>query len=123
MLINKKGIKGQGRQGDVMMEKWDGTVPEGAKMKNVSMNKLVLAYGEVTLHSHSIKFDPATMTAWEDDNFLYLTAKEPFVIEHGEHDHIPALEAGLEADSNGIYHAKFGIQVEYSPQKISRVLD
>lgn len=73
------------RQGDVLIQKIRGK----GKGRPVApeQGRLVLAYGEVTGHSHSIPATAGTLT--RDGDVLYMTIEELTAVEHQEHAPIP----------------------------------
>lgn len=97
------------RHGDVLIDKID-SIPEGLKVRP----NRVLAYGEITGHSHRIQ-DPETAQIWEaGDGTLYLEIVAPqATIVHEEHLPITLPQ--------GLYHVWY--QREYTPQAIRRVID
>lgn len=72
-------------QGDVMIRRVD-AVPNGATPIPTDNGRVVLAYGELTGHSHSIDQKLATMFGLGDDRFL--TVAEDAPLQHQEHDTI-----------------------------------
>ena len=77
----------QARQGDVFVEAFKGELPADAKRVARDKGRVVLAYGEVTTHSHSISSPSATL--WEcADGARYLEAKRSCSLSHEEHDAI-----------------------------------
>jgi hypothetical protein len=97
------------RHGDVLIEKTDAIPGEVKRRSN-----LVLAYGEITGHSHRVE-DPATAELWESSDgllFLKVIAHQATII-HEEHKPITLPQ--------GIYRVWY--QREYTPQAIRRVID
>ena len=96
------------RHGDVMIASVE-TIPAGSHAKPTS----VLAWGEVTGHSHRIE-DAKTAELYERDGqlFIRVIANEARVV-HEEHKPI--------ALPRGDY--KVWYQREYTPQAIRRVVD
>ena len=97
------------RHGDVLIDEIE-ALPEGA----VKRPNLVLAYGEITGHSHRIE-DAATAELWESGEgllFLKVIASQTTII-HEEHNPITLPQ--------GIYRVWY--QREYTPQAIRRVID
>src|SRR5262249_48855533 len=76
------------RQGDVLIQAV-AALPEGG----VRRRELVLAYGEVTGHSHRVETPDCAELWWMRDN-LYLRVLAPTRIVHEEHQPIP-LEPGV----------------------------
>ncbi len=99
------------RQGDVCLIRVD-ALPDGAKKESTD-ESVVLAYGEVTGHSHRLmtKVNGLSMYAWKEDKLVEL--REPGQLVHEEHSTI-ALKPGL---------YKVVIQREYTPERIRRVVD
>lgn len=95
----------QFRQGDVLLMRVE-ELPSQAKEEAVQ-DKIVLAYGEVTGHSHSISLDSATLYRHEQHNYLVVPSAANLV--HEEHDTI--------AVPAGVY--KVIRQREYSPRHVS----
>jgi hypothetical protein len=76
------------RQGDVLIQAVDDP-PEGGQRRS----ELVLAYGEVTGHSHRVEAPDRAELWWVRDS-LYLCVLAPTRIVHEEHRPIP-LEVGV----------------------------
>src|SRR5262249_23245779 len=76
------------RQGDVLIQAVEAP-PEGG----IHMRDLVLAYGEVTGHSHRVETPDRAELWWLKDS-LYLRVLAPTRIVHEEHQSIP-LEPGV----------------------------
>ena len=83
------------RQGDVLVKRIAGPLPEGATEVPRENGRVVLAHGEATGHAHAIR-ERATM--FRDDAMgrmlLDIPAGAPAPLEHDEHSTIP-LPAGL----------------------------
>jgi len=96
------------RHGDVMIAAAR-AIPEGAKLQP----NTVLAYGEITGHSHRIQ-DPRSAELWEQGGMLFLnvTADSATVI-HEEHKPITL--------GRGLY--RVWMQREYTPTAIRRIVD
>lgn len=96
------------RHGDVLIAATK-TIPKDAQRRPHS----VLAFGEVTGHSHRIA-EPDTAELWEQGGMLYLnvTANTASVI-HEEHNPITL--------PRGTY--RVWMQREYSPEAIRRIVD
>ncbi|MBN1428957.1 MAG: hypothetical protein JXB07_11275 [Anaerolineae bacterium] len=97
------------RHGDVLIDSID-AIPEGAEKHH----NLVLAYGEITGHSHRIE-DQTTAELWESNDgllFLKVIASQATIV-HEEHDPITLPQ--------GLYRVWY--QREYTPQAIRRVID
>lgn len=100
------------RQGDVLIERVD-SIPTNATVVPRDKGKVVLAYGEVTGHSHAIAVPKARLLRTADQA-TYLEVKEALaLLEHDEHAPI-ALPAGK---------YRVTIQREYSPEAIRNVQD
>jgi|SRR5579883_165718 hypothetical protein len=95
------------RQGDVLIAATDAIPPEATRSQ-----KRVLAYGEVTGHSHRVE-EPEKAEVWEcgGERFLKLIAATRII--HEEHRPITL--------GPGIY--RVWQQREYSPQAIRRIWD
>ena len=102
------------RQGDVMITQVvDGSIPEGAEKVALDerLQKVVLAYGEVTGHAHVLDSKFATMYQWQGDRLI--DVKEGGEVTHEEHDTIPL--------PPGVY--KISIQREYHRSVVRNVAD
>ncbi len=95
------------RHGDVLIAVIP-QIPAAAKPRH----SMVLAYGEVTGHSHRIE-DPATAEVWELNGQLYLKVIDPARLIHEEHNPITL--------PPGIY--RVWMQREYTPGAIRTVRD
>lgn len=95
------------RQGDVLIQ-LVAALPEGG----VRMRELVLAYGEVTGHSHRVEAPDCAELWWVRDA-LYLRVLAPTRIVHEEHRPIPV--------EPGVY--RVWQQREYIPQSQRRSHD
>ena len=96
------------RHGDVFIAKVD-SIPEGLE----SSPRAVLAYGEVTGHSHRIRESGAAVTFQTDDAVWLRILTEEATLVHEEHGPIVLRK--------GDYRT--WIQREYSPDSIRRVID
>lgn len=100
------------RQGDVFIIE-QAEMPDGGDLIPYR-GQIVLAYGEVTGHSHTIEVVNPTAIKWINvGEKRYLKTDVPVVIKHQEHDPI-SLPAGT---------FEVRIQREYTPQEIRRVID
>jgi hypothetical protein len=128
------------RQGDVLLVTVK-QLPAGCIEVPLDKGRIVLAYGEVTGHSHAIADHVQTVSPgaaaeiaeaviararlWRAPNGLrYLEVTEPVHLGHEEH----ALYTGLLGSPNGKTMIPPGIhkvpaQVEYTPAEIRRVAD
>jgi hypothetical protein len=96
------------RHGDVLVG-GVAEIPADAK----KLDKLILAYGEVTGHTHRIE-DPTTAEMFEHEGLLYLRVIAPLArLVHEEHNPIELPQ--------GTY--RVWQQREYTPQRIRRVYD
>ncbi|MBS2000878.1 MAG: hypothetical protein U0103_14705 [Candidatus Obscuribacterales bacterium] len=95
----------QYRQGDVLLMQVS-ELPVEAKEEEPS-DKIVLAYGEVTGHSHSVRKEDAKLFRNNEDSYLVVETKANLV--HEEHDSIP-LPAGV---------YKVIRQREYNPRTVT----
>jgi hypothetical protein len=96
------------RHGDVLIAASNG-VPAGARRRPGA----VLAYGEITGHSHRFQV-PEAVELWEHDGILFVDVlAESATIVHEEHGPISI--------PRGVYRA--WMQREYTPQAIRRVAD
>ncbi len=96
------------RHGDVLIATAE-ALPQDAKQRIGT----VLAYGEITGHSHRFQ-DPSTVTLWEHGGMLFveIVADEATVV-HEEHAPITL--------TRGVY--RVWMQREYTPQAIRTVVD
>ena len=101
----------QFRQGDVFIEQVR-SLPDKVKAGKREHGKIVLAYGEVTGHAHTIA-DKEAKSFVDSDGVLYLELGEDTAVDHQEHDTI-TLPAGFYRVSH---------QREYRPEAIKRVRD
>lgn len=102
----------QFRQGDVLLQEVS-ALPEGAKELH---GDVVLAYGEVTGHSHQIVLPPKErhkVRYWDVNAERFLQVIERVALTHEEHGEIVL--------DKGIY--KQGFQCEDSGTEIKRVVD
>lgn len=114
----KNKIKGQYRQGDVLVQRTD-TIPEQAvKQSRVKGERIILAHGEATGHHHSILGQSADWWKGEPiigdlaaDQFVNIAVAEPLV--HQEHGSIP-IQPGKHIVRR---------QREYSPAALRNVQD
>lgn len=106
------------RQGDVMFIPVD-KIPSGGKKKEDA----TVAYGEVTGHSHRLAVeDLDTATVLECGDGLYVDVSERGMKLRGaETVNFVHEEHGPAALSKGAWRVR--IQSEYSPEKISDVID
>lgn len=104
-----KKIKGQYRQGDVLVQECE--PPTGADRIPSIDGKVVLANGEVTGHAHTISAEKADW--WKTDRGIGITAKPGAVVRHQEHGPIT-----LSPKPHRIIR-----QREYTPGEIRRVAD
>src|SRR5689334_22017808 len=96
------------RHGDVLIATIP-ALPSGAQKRG----SLVLAYGEVTGHSHRIEM-PGSAEVWEIDGMLYVNVMaESARVVHEEHKPISL--------PRGFY--RVWQQREYTPQEIRRIVD
>jgi len=96
------------RHGDVLIASTP-SVPQAAKPRP----NVVLAYGEITGHSHRVK-DPRTAEVWEHGGMLFLDViTDEATIIHEEHKPIVL--------PRGVY--RVWMQREYTPEAIRRIID
>jgi hypothetical protein len=95
------------RHGDVLIAEVGG-VPQGANRQP----NVILAYGEVTGHSHRIE-DPTKAELWAHQGVLYLVVLAQTRVIHEEHHPITL--------NPGTY--RVWQQREYTPEKIRIVRD
>lgn len=104
------------RQGDVIIIQRSTDLPPAETMQEVPRDggRVILAYGEVTGHSHAILEADVTMYLPEgSSNIKLLDAPTGATLYHDEHDPI-ALPPGK--------YDVF-IQTEYHPTELRRVID
>jgi hypothetical protein len=99
------------RQGDVLLQKLETTLPLNATPVENKETRLILAYGEVTGHAHALSKSTASMYMWEGERLIEVTQNTQLL--HEEHSAV-----NLEP---GVY--KVIQQVEYHPQEIRNVAD
>ena len=98
------------RQGDVILVKVE-SVPEGGVELPREQGRIVLAYGEITGHSHSVA---EVEVKWiEARGERYLVSDVPFTVRHQEHD--------AQFVAPGAWWV--GVQVEHQREEIRRVID
>lgn len=103
------------RQGDVLMRECD-AIPKSAKEVKRDNGRVVLAYGEVTGHSHAIA-NPKVKLFRDDGNggatFMSVSDPAGAALQHEEHKtiNVPA----------GTYRVV--VQQEYTPEAIRSVAD
>lgn len=95
------------RHGDVLIAPAE-AIPQNARRSS----QAVLAYGEITGHSHRIE-DPDKAEVWEYQGERFLKLLAPARVIHEEHQPI-ALEPGI---------YRVWQQREYTPEAIRRILD
>ena len=95
------------RHGDVMIAAAEAIPPEARRKQSV-----VLAYGEITGHSHRIE-TPEKVEVWEYRGERFLKILAPTRVIHEEHRPI-SLEPGI---------YRVWQQREYTPEAIRRVMD
>jgi len=103
-------MSNQLRQGDVFLLRV-ASLPVGATKAKLKGPDIVLAYGEVTGHSHRLSADYASMYKWAGDRLIEVT--QPTELLHEEHATIKL--------APGIY--KVVIQREYSPDETLIIVD
>jgi len=101
----------QFRQGDVLLTRVPET-PTDARELDPDHGLVVLAYGELTGHHHSVRASGAALLGRSGgERFLRLLDSQPLI--HQEHDPI-TLPAGT---------YRVTIQREYSPEAVRQVAD
>ncbi|NJP06687.1 MAG: hypothetical protein HC837_14210 [Chloroflexaceae bacterium] len=96
------------RHGDVLIAPVS-AIPEAA----VKRKSAILAYGEVTGHSHRIA-EPHAAECWDHEGIIYMRiVTDTATVVHEEHQPITL--------PRGIY--RVWQQREYTPQEIRRVVD
>jgi len=107
--MKTKKIKGQSRQGDVLIQRVS-EIP-GCAIPQKHSGKIIVALGEATGHHHAIESDRADWWKEGDDQFVALSRSAP--LTHQEHAPIP-LKRGKHIVRR---------QREYSPEAIRNVKD
>ena len=105
-------IKFQYRQGDVLLLKAEGVDLTNATPIKPQSGCVILALGEVTGHSHTMTAETVTMTRLFDGREV-IVVDELTALMHQEHAPIE-IERGMYL----VVH-----QVEYTPERIQRVID
>lgn len=100
------------RQGDVLIKSVE-DIPEYLEEVKLDNNKIVLAYGEVTGHSHSIKDLNAAYFFDKKSNKFYLLVNNPVELVHEEHSTI-----NIPIGNYEIIRQRF-----YTPERIKNVAD
>lgn len=101
-----KKIKGQYRQGDVLIQESESLPENSTKQKS---GRVILAHGEVTGHAHEIERDAAD--AWKDgEETVAVEVKSQASVTHQEHGEIPLRKKIHSIDR----------QREYSPLELGR---
>lgn len=99
------------RQGDVLLTPID-KIPAGAKPVARTPRGVVLAYGEVTGHAHTVEDEFAELMEMETERYLSIAPRKVATLVHEEHG---------SAQLTGNY--KVTIQSEYTPAEVRRVAD
>jgi hypothetical protein len=94
----------QFRQGDILIEKFDGEVPETAVPKTPEAGRYMLAYGEITGHHHSLAVEDVEWMKEDADGTLYLMPKAQTGVEHQEHGTIPIKRQVYKVTKQREYH-------------------
>lgn len=100
------------RQGDVWIERVK-EFPAGLNKQTPIGGRVILAYGEVTGHHHSVDADAADWWKVDGDTDQFITVKLATELLHQEHSPIPL--------APGNYRVRR--QREYSPEAIRNVAD
>lgn len=100
----------QYRQGDVLLVKVT-SLPHDAEAEKIDDKHIILAYGETTGHAHRLSTAYATAYKWQGNRLIEV--HQPSELIHEEHNSINL--------PPGVY--KVVLQREYSPSKISQILD
>lgn len=112
MKKTKPEVPFQARQGDVFIERIE-NILANAKVVPRDNGKVILAYGEVTGHSHAIA-SPKTRLLRTADQATFLEVKEAMaMLDHDEHATIPLPQ--------GKYRVRK--QREYKPEGFRNVQD
>src|SRR5216684_3665612 len=100
----------QYRQGDVYLAKIEGPVPPTAQPVVPDQGRVILAYGEVTGHAHSLSPAQATLYAEleQTDRWLVVAGPAPAPLTHEEH--------GAILVEPGVYRVRR--QREYQPDAV-----
>lgn len=109
-----KKIKGQFRQGDVLIERVE-SIPADAKPIKREDGRVILAHGESTGHAHAIAAPGVKHRKVDGKKVTYLEVTGRDVqVQHEEHGHIP-MEAKRESQVIR--------QQEYTPEAPRNVAD
>lgn len=106
-----KKIKGQYRQGDVLIQGAKSFPANAVKQKRAK--RIILAQGEATGHHHSLEADKADWWKQDEGGDQYIGVKKATAVTHQEHGPIPL--------GPTIYRVRR--QKEYSPAAIRNVAD
>jgi len=101
------------RQGDILIMKI-AKIPKTAKEVAKIGEKIVLAYGESTGHTHAIVSSTARLYAEPDDGNRYLTLTKSCLLEHDTHRAIN-LQAGnyrivIQREYTSVKHALASVE-------------
>jgi hypothetical protein len=106
--------KGLLRQGDVLLVRVDSIPKSAVASAQRQSGRLILAFGEITNHSHSIACSGAELFEVPSQQDLFLLVREgDALLEHQEHATVTV--------APGAYRVV--IQREYTPAEIRRVID
>ncbi len=75
------------QQGDCIVMAIE-SFPEGERILDDQAARKILAYGEVTGHSHAISDEENACTVFRILNKLYIETSKPVALKHEEHDTI-----------------------------------
>lgn len=112
MIINKQGIKGQIRQGDILIQPIE-QIPEKAISENITEDKrFIVATGDSLPFAHYLESEKAQIVGF--NGIRYIEAFKKTRIKHeGTHTDLP-----IQKGKNQILH-----QREYTPEEIRNVAD
>lgn len=130
-MKKNKAIKGQYRQGDVLIEEIaidSINLPEAVEEKRDQLGRIVLAYGESTGHAHTVHDGRVKIFNLNGARYLYAPEKADFILRHevdggmptGDHNWIT-----VKPSVSGLFRigGKANGQREYSPEAIRQVID
>jgi hypothetical protein len=110
-------IKGQYRQGDVLIMPESKTVPADLKAIEPVNDRTILAYGEVTGHAHALPAKDVRLHEAKGFVDRFLVVMKATALGHEEHGRIPIAKTPARTARRVI------IQKEYHPEVIRNVAD
>ena len=83
------------QHGDVLIK--NAIIPQGAKKEKV-LNKVILAEGEITGHTHVIEDCKEKVETYKHGNIIYMLVKQPVKVKHEEHKSFTIMPGSYEID-------------------------